>query len=172
MLEDILSAASANMTATVEAAVFPIFESLQTLEKQVTSSLDALEGKSTATAKALTKETSSVSSLYGHLLKTELPKLSTKLEVDASLATLEAHINAQPPPTVTDHTTTQAEPRVDKCPTVKPRITNCTPDSVVDNHPSELSDDVITHTRDAYTTFREHNTWLNVLTSGDPTVPQ
>ncbi len=103
---------------TVEAAVCPIRESLRTLKVQVTSSLDALlEGEFTATAEALTKETRGVSSLYGHLFKTELPKLATKLDVNACLATLEACKNAQPPPTVTDHTATQAEPRVDKCPT-------------------------------------------------------
>jgi hypothetical protein len=101
-LENILSAASANMTAMVDVAVCPIRESLQTLKAQVTSSLDALEGEFTATAEALTKETCGVSSSYGHLFKTELPKLATKLEVNACLATLKACINMQPPPTAMD----------------------------------------------------------------------
>jgi hypothetical protein len=60
----------------------------------VTSSFDAFEGKFTATAEALTKETRGVSSLYFHLYKTELPKLATKLDVDACLTKLEARINA------------------------------------------------------------------------------
>jgi hypothetical protein len=102
MLEDILSAASANMNTMVEAAVCPICESLQTLEARVTSTLNILEGKFTATAEALTMETHGVRSLYGHLFKTELPKLATKLEVNSHLATLKVHINAQPPPTITD----------------------------------------------------------------------
>jgi hypothetical protein len=101
-LDEILFAASANMNAMVEAAVSSIRESLQTLEAQVTSTLDALKGKFITTAEALTKETCGVSSLYAHLFKTELPKLGTKLEVCACLAMLEACINAQPPPTVTD----------------------------------------------------------------------
>jgi hypothetical protein len=74
MLEDIFSAAFAKITAMVEVAICPIRESLQTFKVQVTSSLDATQGKFTATTEALTKETRGISSSYGHLFKTELPR--------------------------------------------------------------------------------------------------
>jgi hypothetical protein len=89
---------------------------------QVSLSLKALERTITTLNEAFTKENRSVGISYGHLSKTELPKLETKLEakaqhLNASLTALVAHFNTQSPPTATNLPATMpVEPCLDKCP--------------------------------------------------------
>jgi hypothetical protein len=148
---------------------------------QVSLSLKALERTITTLNEAFMKENCSIGISYGHLSKTELPKLETKLEakaqhLNASLTALEAHFNTQPPPTATNlPATTPVEPCLDKCPPVEPHV-NKRPvdeeDTVDDNHPNDLTNDVTAHTCGAYTSFHKRNSHPNSLATGDPAVSQ